>query len=163
MFIMTYDEMIDAVERMTLRYEELAQKGICKEPKITERAQLIIEENIELIEQNRFNELFDKCFSDIQIEVAEALLIAGFDLEKHLHPVPPALKNLFYDTEKFNVSNYAFDLAQEFNKFVKQTANALHIPSYVLTQESSLKKWELSSDKTWAKSNKWLEEIERYA
>lgn len=160
---MTYTDMIEQLSRMTLRLEELEEKCIFKEPEISNRAQLIIEENIELIEQNRFNELFDKCFSDIQIEVAEALLTAGFDLEKHLHPIPPALKNLFCDTEKFNVSNYAFDFAQEMDKFVKQTANDLHIPPHVLTQEYSLKKWESSSDKAWAKSNKCFEEIRRYA
>lgn len=160
---MRHADIMEQLSGMVLRLSELEANWVVKEPEISDRARLIIEENIELIEQNRFNELFDKCFSDIQIEVAEALLTAGFDLEKHLHSVPPALKNLFCDTEKFNVSNYAFDFAQEMDKFVKQTANALHIPACVLTQESSLKKWESSSDKTWAKSNKWLEEVERYA
>ena len=159
---MHYNDIIEQLSGMVLRLSELEAEWIVEEPEISDRAKLIIEENIELIEQNRFNELFDKCFSDIQVEVAEALLTAGFDLEKHLYPVPPALKNLFYDTKETTASNYASGPASEFDKCVKQIANGLHIPSCVLTQESSWKKWEPSSDKTWAKSNKWLEEIERY-
>ena len=64
---------------------------------ITERAKRIIEENIDLIETNRFNKLFDKCLPDIQREVCEALIEAGFydELKAHLFPVPRAIQDLF--------------------------------------------------------------------
>lgn len=63
-------------------------------PIITERAKRIIEENIELIEQNEFNELYDKLFSDVQREVTVALLSAGIDIKTHLFPVPRAIRDI---------------------------------------------------------------------
>lgn len=154
---MTYDQMIKQLERMTLQLDELERKGIFEEPKITKRAQYIIEESIELIEQNRFNELFDKCFSDVQVEVAEALLAAGFDLEKYLHPIPPALKSMFGKTSSDNCS----DVEELIEHLSKRVSSQLHIPTYILKDTTaSLKKWE---SKSWTKHNKWLEEIDSYA
>ena len=154
---MTYDQMIKQMERMTLRFQELEQQGIFEEPKITKRAQYIIEESIELIEQNRFNELFDKCFSDVQVEVAEALLAAGFDLEHHLDPVPPALYSILNKTSSDNYN----DVDEFVDGLSKRLSSQLHIPTYILKDTTvSLKKWKSES---WTKHNKWLEEIDSYA
>ena len=143
---MTYDQMIKQLERMTLRFEELEQQGIFEEPKITKRAQYIIEESIELIEQNRFNELFDRCFSDVQVEVAKALLTAGFDLEKHLHPVPPALKKLFNKNTDNNVK-YHIDI-----EHYKQVARSL----------DNVTAMTIDTSKTWKNAPAWLQEVESY-
>lgn len=63
-------------------------------PVLTERAKRIIEENIELIEQNEFNELYDKLLPDVQREVTVALLSAGIDIKTHLFPVPTVIRDI---------------------------------------------------------------------